>query len=151
MDTSSPLANKALNEDSGAQPDGGEYLLAADIGGTNARFVAVPYPATDIGRSAIHLSLATGDFKDASALIDAVVERTGGGAKFAGSAFAIAGPVAGGRGTLTNGTLSFDQQRLSQRLKCPAVVVNDFYAVAASIGDDTPLQEVGKHLQAESL
>jgi len=55
------------------------------------------------------------------------------GRALAAAAIAVAGPVAGGRAVLTNQGQSFDQRALSDALRCPVVLVNDFQAATRGV------------------
>lgn len=134
MDSNSTRNSPAAN--------GLEQLLVADIGGTNARFALADAVSGEVRATQ---NFATADFSDTSELIARVL------AEFSitpcACAIAIAGPVAAGRGRLTNGTLEFAAPVLAQQLACPVRLMNDFYAVAASIHDQTPVAAIGPHLK----
>lgn len=116
----------------------GQLCLVADIGGTNARFALA---AGDSGELLGRQTYATADFADSAELLQRALADFG--RPVAACAIAVAGPVVAGRGALTNGTLEFSTPALEQQLGCPAVLLNDFYAVAASIDDHTAVLPVG--------
>lgn len=108
--------------------------LVADIGGTNARLARV-------GRSgdiAQLQSFKTADFTRPQDLFDAYVATVGGGAAVS-LVVAVAGPVAGNVGRMTNTALVFDGAALAQRFGGPARVINDLTALgyaALDLGQD---------------
>jgi glucokinase len=55
----------------------------------------------------------------------------------------MAGPVRQGQGRITNGRLVLSERALTSLLGCPARLVNDFYALAASLPALKKLQQVG--------
>jgi len=93
------------------------------------------------------VTLPTQDFKDTQSLLSearaGLISAAGSAAKIGAAAIAIAGPVQQGVGRLTNGVLDFEEPLLADWLSCPVRLVNDFYAVAASINDETPVKPVG--------
>lgn len=113
-------------------------FLVADVGATNARFSW----AHRQGLRGEPVQLATADFADSDALLDAVLARLERRTPKA-AALAIAGPVSAGRGRMTNRPLSFDAGTLSRRLGCPVTVVNDFHAVARALPDLEQLVQIG--------
>ena len=104
-------------------------FLLGDIGGTNARFALFEQGSIGpIERS------HTADAPDFLSAIDTFLAPRGGRQGIAGAAFAVAGPVEGGRCTLTNNSWIVDQQELKRALALPNIVVmNDFAAVARSL------------------
>jgi glucokinase len=111
--------------------------LVADIGATNARFAL----ADRDGLRGDAVLLATADWDSDEGLIREAVGRLGGTPVAA--CLAIAGPVRGGRGSITNGTLAFDAAALSGALGCPVQLVNDFHALAAGLPDLRELRLLG--------
>ena len=122
----------------GAAPE--TTVLVADVGGTNARFAAagadgalhgrVDYPSADAATAGDLLRRALADL----------------GVRPAAAAIAIAGPVSGGSGRLTNGELRFDTESIERACGCPAVLLNDFEAVASAVpglGRAGELREIG--------
>lgn len=104
-------------------------FLLGDIGGTNARFALFEQGSIGpIERS------HTADAPDFISAIDAFLAPRGGKQGIAGAAFAVAGPVEGGRCALTNNSWIVDQQELKRALALPnVIVVNDFAAIARSL------------------
>jgi len=102
--------------------------LVADVGATNTRF-AVGEPSGALGDP---VRLHTADFASAVALVQEGMARLGVAAP-AGVCLAIAGPVAGGAGRLTNGILAFDGRDLGAALGVPVRIVNDFHALARAL------------------
>lgn len=114
-----------------------ERVLAADIGGTNARFaVAEVLPAGT--RLVFQRTYATTSFPDFEpALASFMDEARGAGAIGAASlraAIAIAGPVDRHAGRLTNRTAwTIDLRTLGEHLGVRARLINDFLALAHAV------------------
>jgi glucokinase len=102
--------------------------LVADVGATNARF-AVGEPSGVLGDP---VRLHTADYPSAGALLAEGMARLG-LVQPAGICLAIAGPVVGGAGRLTNGALAFDARELTMTLGAPVRIVNDFHALARAL------------------
>ncbi len=120
-------------------PDAGaaEQYLVADIGASNARFSL----AAD-GLVGERLLLATRAFADVAELLGRVRAEfapTG----FTAACLAVAGPVAEGRGRITNGSLEFDAAEAAAQLGCPVLLVNDFFALARSLPALSELRDLG--------
>jgi len=136
------MANMDSNSTTQPQSSGAvlasAQVLVADIGGTNARFAIADALS---GAVLKQKTFATVDFAGTQALIDAAVSEF----SVTAAAFvaAIAGPVDNGNGKLTNGSLEFSQTKLSAQLDCPALLLNDFAAVAAAIDDSIAVTPIG--------
>lgn len=96
-------------------------VLLADIGGTNARFAL--WRDQQLGRI---YRTETEALRLLPALIDALelpghIDR---------AIFSVAGPVAGGRVTLTNAGITLDAKELGTAFGAPARLLNDFEALA---------------------
>jgi glucokinase len=113
-------------------------FLVADIGATNARFCWADHAS--LCGDPVHLR--TADFADSGSLLDRALSCLEPHVP-AAVGLAIAGPVAAGRGRITNGVLSFDAAALSRRLGCPVTVVNDFHAVARALPELSRLVQIG--------
>ena len=113
-------------------------FLLADIGATNARFAR----AHRGGMCGDVVHLKTGDYAAVADLLDDALARLGGDRPVS-AAFAVAGPVVAGEGRITNGALHFEAAALRRRLGCPALVVNDFHAVARALPELQRLEQVG--------
>ncbi len=101
-------------------------LLVADVGGTHARIGLV---GADFRLVRSEVS-ATRSITSAQLWIDDYLDRAH--TPIRGACIAIAGPVSGGVGRLTNGALTFDADALE--LPCTEVaVVNDFIAAALGV------------------
>jgi len=112
--------------------------LIADIGATHARFSGAA-DGRPVGEPVV---LATGDFRDSSALVaDAVRALALDGIRRA--CFAVAGPVLNGRVEVTNGAIVFDTAALEHTVGCPVRLVNDFYALATAIPLLTHFETIG--------
>lgn len=112
-----------------AEPD---LVLVADIGGTHARFSlarrgARPGPPT-VWLTGLHASL--------EAALDAFLAQEGRPA-LAAAAICAAGPVEGrgdaARIAMTNAPWVIEARRVARAIKAPAVLVNDFTAVALAL------------------
>jgi len=123
-------------------------LLVGDIGGTNARFrVFAASVVAPTGQALAAINLPTAEFNDVESLVrEAKMQLASTLPPLSAGSVAIAGPVQNGAGRLTNGVLEFEEAQLSQLLGCPVRLVNDFYAVAASISDVSPVLPVGPAL-----
>lgn len=115
-----------------------ESFLVADIGATNARFSL----ATAAGLVAECVILPTGEFRDMRTLL-ADAQRRLGGVRPAAACLAIAGPVDGERGCITNGGLVFERAAAATQLGCPLWLVNDFFSLARSLPDLQSLEQLG--------
>lgn len=117
---------------------GAAEWLVADVGATNARFCR----AGEGGLVGQPVHLQTAEQRDSGALVAAALGQLQNPA-VAAVALAVAGPVSGGRGELTNGTLEFDAAALSRDLGCRVIVVNDFQALAQALPDLHHLVQIG--------
>jgi glucokinase len=116
--------------------------LLADIGGTNARFACL----TGTRLTGI-ASYATADFPTPADAARAYLAAAGAGCDPERAAFAAAGPVAEGRGRLTNADWIIDGAALREALGLKAAyVLNDFEALAWSIPQltGTDLSPIGR-------
>ncbi len=113
-------------------------LLAADIGGTNARFVAAePDSGLIVARvDYTSVSGSTGMELVRQACKELAIVPLA-------CSVAVAGPVSAGKGGLTNGTLEFDALALSCDLACPVLVLNDFVAIASALPVLTDSRAIG--------
>lgn len=136
-------------------------LLVGDVGGTNARFSLFDAGVTAGAEPPFAaVNLSTTEFSDTESLVrgahkellreaqKTLASASGSAVEVSAATIAIAGPVQHGKGRLTNGVLDFTEPQLRDWLGCPVRLVNDFYAVAASIHDDTPVMAVGTSLPA---
>ena len=142
-------SNKSVGETADAGGQGG-VLFVGDIGGTNARFALFEATANLAGAAPISsVTLPTEQFSDALELFDQALSQllSDTGTDRSGpvaACVAVAGPVAEGRAKLTNGELVFEEQLLANHIVAPVLMINDFYAVAASINEATPVLAVGQ-------
>ncbi|MEQ8486983.1 MAG: glucokinase [Pseudomonadales bacterium] len=111
--------------------------LVADIGATHARFALT---GAD-GAPGDPVVLPTPDSPGAEALIRAALARLG--AEPGTACLAIAGPVRDGRGSITNGTLTFDAAALGATLGMAVTLVNDFQALAMALPHLRSLRSLG--------
>ncbi|MDR1777842.1 MAG: glucokinase [Desulfovibrio sp.] len=113
-----------------------QRVLAADIGGTNARFAVFRHESGPAGPkleldSVVWLSTAelSGAASVLAAFRRALQLPTDVGPEAADAlAVALAGPVSGGCGCLTNGSLRLDSAEMASGI--PVVLMNDFLAQA---------------------
>lgn len=98
--------------------------LVADIGATNARFALA-----DDMKLASRVTLATQEFDDGAALVRAGFEALG-SPTLTGAGLSAAGPVQGDRVEMTNAQLVLSTREVASILSCPALLLNDFEAVA---------------------
>jgi glucokinase len=118
--------------------------LLADVGATNARFV-VATPERMVGTP---LRLHTGDYRTSVDLLVEGMQRLGLAA--ADCCIAMAGPVAGGFGRLTNGTLAFDASALAEVAGGRVTLINDFHGLARALPVLQDLRRVGGIAPAEA-
>lgn len=106
------------------------FYLAADIGGTNARF-ALAHGSAATGFELIHVRrFRNADFEHLADAAHAFLQSWEGPAP-AGACFAVAAPVSAGEIRLTNSSWRFDPAELARQLKLSSLVaVNDFAAQA---------------------
>lgn len=111
-------------------------IVAADVGGTNTKMAlglaeapGSPPLVQHVFRSGEHPSLEA--VLARFLRMDEVVAR---GGPIAAACFAVAGPVEGGRGRLTNLPWRPDEREIAARFRIPAVrVINDFAAAGHGI------------------
>lgn len=115
-----------------------EPVLVADIGATNARFSW----ADSAGLRGQIVHLRTADHTTCNDLLGEALSRLGPAGPSA-VALSVAGPVVGGRGRITNGTIEFAADDLVRQLGCPVTVVNDFHAVARALPELNALRQIG--------
>ena len=123
-----------------------DQFLIADIGATHSRFALAD---GELVVSEV-LRLATSEHDDAESLIAAARDGLG-FVRLDGCCIAMAGPVQDGRGAVTNATLALDRDDLSERLGCPSVVVNDFFALAHAVPELKRLQQIGGDKHPEGV
>jgi glucokinase len=106
--------------------------VAADIGGTHARFAVAcraPDGAIDLAETR---TLHTATFASIADAYEAYVAELG--TRPARAAFAVAGPVATDEIKLTNSPWSFSRSTLRQKLRLDVLeIVNDFAAIAHAL------------------
>ena len=119
--------------------------LVADIGATHARF-AIGSEA-GLGKA---LTLVTNRFASSAELLDAACRQLDGG-PFEAGCLAIAGPVDGGIGKLTNGNLHFAEAEIAEQLGCSLHVVNDFVALAHAVPVAENLRQIGGERTANGV
>ena len=101
-------------------------LLAADIGGTNARFALFE------GEAVVRETrLSTATYRDDRALIRAALTAVSGRPE--AICLAVAGPVHNGRAHFTNARLTIDRATIEDETGVPCEVINDFHAQAVAV------------------
>ncbi|HEX4300721.1 MAG TPA: ROK family protein [Gammaproteobacteria bacterium] len=113
-------------------------ILAADLGGTHARFLLTG-DSERFTPDAL-LELPSADFKDMDSLVAEALKRLklhdGAGVR---AMLAVAGPVHGGRAKLTNLSWSIDAEALQRTFSFHSVgVLNDLAAAAWALSDGPP-------------
>ena len=112
-------------------------ILAADIGGTHARFLLATR-ARDRLAIEDEATLAVAAYPTASAACAAFLSRSP-GIVVERAWLAVAGPIEGRSAQLTNAPWRIDADEISARLAIPRVVLcNDFEAAAAGLDDVDP-------------
>ena len=119
-------------------------ILAADIGGTRARFLLAPSGPHDTPSTGASLELPSRESGDIEQLLDAALAKLG--ARNGGdldAALAVAGPVRAGRARLTNLSWDVDAQRLQRRYGFRHVaLMNDLQAAARALAERPPVDAV---------
>ena len=106
----------------------GKMYLAGDIGGTKARLVL--YSGKKNPRIIREAVLVCGDYSSINNLLGFFLAKE----RVTAACFAMAGPVLGGRGKLTNLDWSFSASSLKKKLRVSAVfVINDLLANALGV------------------
>ncbi len=107
---------------------GGSTVLAADIGGTNARFAVA-----EDGVLGASVTLAVADFNSGEGLLCAALSMLEDIAPDR-IRLAVAGPIEGGQAALTNGMLTFNAEELAKTLGgAPVSLYNDLQAAALAL------------------
>ena len=107
-----------------------DLTLVADVGGTNTRFALADANGVISGSSARYSNREVGGFVDAVQIYVSTLE----GAKPINVCIAIAGPVSGGKGKLTNGAWLFETDVLSAKLGMKqAFLLNDLAALGYAL------------------
>ena len=125
-----------------------EWSLVADIGGTNARFSAVPAGQLESQYEFHHSVEEHPEFSDLMVdLLKEIAEATGWDTPPASACFAVACPADTDEIVFTNSHWRFTKTQLKQLLSCDELyVINDFEAVAHGItelGEDDVIQVGG--------
>ncbi|WP_018946256.1 glucokinase [Thioalkalivibrio sp. AKL17] len=114
-------------------------LIVADVGGTNTRLARAEYAR---GRWQLHATThyPSREYADLGSILrDWLAHPEQADAEFAGAGLAIAGPVQGGRGRVTNlDWPELDAAELATSAGVPVALLNDFAAVGACLEALTP-------------
>ena len=110
--------------------------LVADIGGTNARFVALDLTT---GETAGLVRYATAEYGDSATLLrqasdDLAIDPQA-------CLLAVAGPCVAGRAELTNGALTFDKTSLEAVGYNSVELINDFVAMSRAVPEVRPVSD----------
>lgn len=109
------------------------WFLVADIGGTNARFAAVPRATGVAGPPVI---LPTAAYPTFEAAASEAIEKLGGADGLAGMVLAMAGPVDGETVKLTNAAWTISRRDVARRFRLFGVeIINDFMALVLALND----------------
>ncbi len=109
------------------------WVLIADIGGTNARFAAVPRSTGIAGAPVILPTKGHPTFLDAYDTVLASLRNRPG---LSGMVLAVAGPIDAGKVKLTNADWHIDTAAISADTGvAPVEVINDFEALALALPD----------------
>jgi glucokinase len=120
-------------------------ILAADIGGTSARFRLVE--GGEHAASVCDAVLAVANHASFDAAMGTFLREHGSPGRVAAACIAVAGPIAGRRARLTNGEWTFDADQIAARFDIEHVdLVNDFEANASGV--ETLAPESMRTLQA---
>jgi glucokinase len=110
-------------------------VLAADIGGTNARFALAEVSQSGVQFLFEHI-YATADFPAFEPALDRFLADAcaacGGSPAMSRAAIAVAGPVEHGAGRLVNSSWQIDRRALDSR-GIPGEIINDFEALAHGV------------------
>ena len=124
-----------------------DWNLVADIGGTNARFAAIPVGELESQYEFHHSVEEHPEFADLLVdLLEEIAEATGWDTAPISACFAVACPADVEEITFTNSHWHFNKTQLKQLLGCQQLsVINDFEAVAHGITelDDKDVVKVG--------
>ena len=109
-----------------------DLYLAADVGGTNVRICIVNSASEIVNRKNIY---ATKDYSSFESIVeDFFKDKPDEKTKISQACFAIAGPVLMGKCKITNLPWDeLDEEKLSSKLGCPVILINDFVAQGYNI------------------
>lgn len=119
----------------------GSVVLAADIGGTNAKLALARFDGS--ARTLLKLAnYPSGEYPALESVVHAFfrdADVTPHVAHLTAACFAVAGPVENGQARLTNLTWQIDESALAEACALPRVrVINDFAAAALGIAELAP-------------
>jgi glucokinase len=117
---------------------GSRRYLLGDVGATHTRLAI----GSSEGLQDEPLRLKTAALTDGDTLLQ-LAARSLPVEGLSAACIALAGPVAGGAGRLTNGSLALSGTALAERLGCPVHVINDFHALAMALPFLQRLRQVG--------
>jgi glucokinase len=106
-------------------------ILAGDIGGTNTRLALVEPTSRQGLRIKRRGKTANADHDGLASVASEFLEQTGAAGKVKAACFGVAGPVGGGKVTLTNLDWTLDEKQLARELRIARVsLINDLVAHA---------------------
>lgn len=106
-------------------------LLAGDIGGTKTN-LAICDPEIGPREPLVEATLASAEFPSLEALVDSFISTVE--FKITRACFGVAGPVVGGRATITNLPWIMDERQLAESLSVTSVrLLNDLESIAYAI------------------
>jgi glucokinase len=124
-------------------------MLAADVGGTHARFGLIELHGGARPQLSNRLDLEAEQFPGFPAALHAYIEHSGLASLPRAAAIAAAGPVTRGRVNLTNRNWSISESELRQLGFADVILINDFAALAHSVETLEPrdLLNIGPDLE----
>ena len=106
-------------------------LLAGDIGGTKTN-LAIIDPAGGVGKTVAEATFPSGRYPSLESIVQQFLNQTG--IEVRRASFGVAGPVVGGRATITNLPWVMDEHNLQRAFDLEAVyLLNDLVSIAYAV------------------
>lgn len=106
-------------------------LLAGDIGGTKTN-LAIIDPAGGVGKTVAEATFPSGRYPSLESIVQQFLNQTG--IEVSRASFGVAGPVVGGRATITNLPWVMDEHNLQRAFGLEAVyLLNDLVSIAYAV------------------
>ncbi|HQE99677.1 MAG TPA: glucokinase [Anaerolineae bacterium] len=106
-------------------------LLAGDIGGTKTN-LAIIDPAGGVGKTVAEATFPSGRYPSLESIVQQFLNQTG--IEVSRASFGVAGPVVGGRATITNLPWVMDEHNLQRAFDLEAVyLLNDLVSIAYAV------------------